>query len=167
MKSYYTRLLKVCRQTWSQSNPVKKECLKKSMIKVNNLDKFKCNHCKNMFAKSEINVDHVDPISNTIPDNIDEFIQSFLKLHADHLQILCHACHRLKTKGQMGERRRKEMLELIAPYMDASFSYIEGAIDDLSALKKFEAVVKKINESDESSKDKYFKKLDKLKELYL
>lgn len=74
-----------------------------------------CNHCKQLFKKSEVQVDHiiptVDPISGFPVINGEDDWNTFLKRYlvsTEGLQRLCKPCHKLKTQGENKQRKRKK-----------------------------------------------------------
>lgn len=96
-------MLKICRQQWTRANPERKECFYNARVPDSKLKKWICSKCKEYFALSEVDCDHINFIRNTIPKNIDEFLYCFQKLHcpSDCLQILCKFCHRMKTNSEL------------------------------------------------------------------
>lgn len=97
---YYTQQFREARRKWAMANPVRKECFKSAEIIVSGMKKWCCKKCKSQFAKSEVQCDHINPIGSNTPHDIYQYIQCFLKLHAplESLQILCHSCHKIKSK---------------------------------------------------------------------
>jgi 5-methylcytosine-specific restriction endonuclease McrA len=134
-KSYWTRLLKVCRQEWSRCNPERKESLKKAKVcDIHVLEKWRCNLCNVYFALSEVDVDHIVPVGNTIPQTKQEFIISFDRLHCaeSELQILCKSCHKNKTKDECVKRKGDLLIKLVESYMyNNGFKVYEYSIDKL------------------------------------
>lgn len=121
-KSYWTQLLKVCRQHWSRNSPDRKQCFKDAKFgnrihSSSSLERWICKHCERVFALSEVQCDHVIPIANTIPQSEEEFEISSRKLHSKNLQILCKECHKLKTKDECLKRRNHLLVTLVQAYI--------------------------------------------------
>lgn len=119
-KSHWTRLLKVCRQEWSRHSPERKQALARAKKEENGLTKWICNWCAHSFALSEVDVDHLEPIRNTIPQTKEDFLDSFSRLYTDLdlLQILCKGCHKKKTKEELGKRKEDLLINLVESYME-------------------------------------------------
>lgn len=165
MEKYYKNLLKSCRQIWSRSNPEKKLVLKEAKLKIGDFDKFKCAICKDFFAKSDINVDHIFPIENTIPKNLEEFLESIKRLHSSHLQVVCKKCHILKTKADIFQKKHTEAIINVSSYLQSFPNLIHELPEDI--LQSFNSLIKKIKTSEKDKKNRYLKQLDKLKTKYL
>lgn len=106
---YYTRLFRECRTTWSQTSPVRKECLRVATeFDRAGMKKYKCASCKSLFAYSEIDVDHIQAIGTTKPKDYYEFMKAFEALDSVNLQILCKGkCHKKKTNEDIKKMRNK------------------------------------------------------------
>lgn len=69
--------------------------------------RYICESCKGLFAISDINVDHRQPVisidSTGTERTIDELINN-LWCDSSNLQILCIACHKAKTKQEKKQR---------------------------------------------------------------
>lgn len=167
--NYWTRLLRTVRQEWSRNNPQRKECLKNALIKIEGLDKYKCKNCGEFFAKSEVNVDHIDPVGNTIPISIGEFYKSFDKMHVsvEDLQILCvKRCHKMKTKQDNFNVKYKHAVGSVCLYLGIS----DVSVSDMpwQIIRKLDLIINKIREStDPKEIAKYEKNIDDLKKKYL
>ncbi len=63
---------------------------------------YECNHCKQLFAEKEVQIDHIEPISTFT--TWEEFER---KLFCDitNLQVLCKVCHKKKSAVEAGERK--------------------------------------------------------------
>jgi ribosomal protein L44E len=94
--------------------PTKHEVLNAAYVgkKINKKTKrtsshYLCNHCKQEFPTSEVNVDHIYPVVS--PEEgfttWDKFINN-LFCSKDDLQVLCTTCHDAKTKEENVERRK-------------------------------------------------------------
>lgn len=163
MEKYLKRLLRKIRQEWSRSNPDRRECLKKSRVKQGDFEKFKCTICNNVFSRSEVQVDHIDPVSNTVPCNIPELLESVKRLHSDKLQVLCIPCHRFKTRQDAFHKRHTEALVNVSTYLQAYPSIIQHFSE--STLQKFHTVIKKIKADPKNPRLQ--KTLDNLTSKYL
>lgn len=168
-KNYWTTQLKCVRHIWSRSNPERKECLMKAkLITEEGLQKWKCACCDNCFALSEVEVDHIEAIENTVPKNVEEFLNSFHRLHSSNLQILCKKCHKLKTREDLFKKKYTESLIRVSLHMQMFPAFVMNNIKDWKVLQSFDKIVSKINKStDDKKMKKYENKLDKLKEKYL
>lgn len=73
---------------------------------------YQCAMCKNHFKRTEVQVDHIDPVipaGKTIQDmSYDEIVERiFCRL--DNLQVLCKSCHAKKTKlEKQGNKNKKQ-----------------------------------------------------------
>ena len=79
----------------------RKECLK---LAKQCRGKYRCNICNKLFPPSEINVDHIIPISTFT--NWDSWIIA-LFCDANNLQCLCLICHKDKTNQETKDRKKK------------------------------------------------------------
>lgn len=69
---------------------------------------YRCKKCKKKFPATGVQVDHIDPVVPTTGFTTwDDFI---LRMYCEEsgLQVLCSACHDLKTK-QEREKRKNEI----------------------------------------------------------
>ncbi len=61
---------------------------------------YQCNECKQWFAEKNINVDHIIPAGTLkCANDLPGFVER-LFCEADNLQVLCSACHDVKTKNE-------------------------------------------------------------------
>ena len=103
---YYRNLASRCRHKWSTGSPVRAEVYKDARA-VNwtfRMQKFVCKHCKDIFAKSEVECDHISPICETIHvKDLNDLIIFLRVLNVGKagLQILCKPCHQIKTKKDL------------------------------------------------------------------
>ena len=59
---------------------------------------YKCASCQNWFAEKNINVDHISPAGSlNCAQDLPGFVER-LFCEQDNLQVLCTACHDVKTK---------------------------------------------------------------------
>lgn len=130
--------------------------------------KWQCKRCNLPFALSEIQVDHIYPIENTIPESMEEFINSFKKLHSDELQVLCKLCHKIKTREDVYKQKYTERLLLVSGYLGVYPAQLNQLIESNSVLVEFEKIIKSLNKDlCEDRRKRYESKLNKLKEKYL
>lgn len=170
-------MLKICRQEWARNNPDRKDCFlqAKLIVSKDGLQKWECVNCENAFALSEVQCDHILPIANTVPQTMEEFLESFKRLHSVNLQILCKNCHKLKTKSDMYAKKYREAMYLITTHLEMSPSFIENNLKDWKVIQKFEKTLRNIEQysllrtvkQGEEKFQKYTKQLNKLKEKYL
>ncbi len=61
---------------------------------------YQCNQCKNWFPEKQINVDHIEPAGSlNCAADLPGFVER-LFCEQDNLQVLCEACHDIKTKNE-------------------------------------------------------------------
>lgn len=60
---------------------------------------YRCAACKKEFPKTEIQVDHIEPVVLDKFTTWDEFIER-LFCNSDNLQAICLICHKRKTKKE-------------------------------------------------------------------
>jgi 5-methylcytosine-specific restriction endonuclease McrA len=61
---------------------------------------YKCNQCGNWFPEKQINVDHIEPAGSlNCAADLPGFVER-LFCEQDNLQVLCEACHDIKTKNE-------------------------------------------------------------------
>lgn len=69
-----------------------------------------CKHCNGSFSDREVHVDHIEPVvplDKTIAEmTLNEYYSRCSQCHVDNLQVLCTACHKLKTASENEERKR-------------------------------------------------------------
>jgi 5-methylcytosine-specific restriction endonuclease McrA len=80
------------RRVWGRSRQ-RQSALKNAKVSYGH---YRCANCNGIFRRKDINVDHIIAISKFI--NFDLFIER-LFCEVSGLQILCKACHKLKTKS--------------------------------------------------------------------
>ena len=70
--------------------------------------RYKCAACSNIFKSSEIQADHIEPVVSVEDGFIDwnEYIKR-LFCEADNYQVLCVACHGIKTENERKQRKKK------------------------------------------------------------
>lgn len=143
-------MLRLCRQEWSRNNVERKFCFLKSRVDSRSkIVKWSCNVCEGHFALSEIDCDHIIPISNTVPETMKDFFECFRLLHApiESLQILCKSCHKIKTKEESSIRARNSMMSFIINGLnekDISASFLEDLSD--KNMKRLLSILKKNNQ---------------------
>lgn len=61
---------------------------------------YQCNQCKGWFPEKQINVDHIEPAGSlNCAADLPGFVER-LFCEQDNLQVLCEACHDIKTKNE-------------------------------------------------------------------
>lgn len=170
--SYWRTALKMARQLWARSYPARRECFARAKVKGNdNMDKWICAKCSNLFALSEVECDHKIPIENTIPISEEEFEICHRRLHCgiEYLQILCKKDHKAKTKKEMEDRKRADLLKQIFGHVGNSGYnvYDNPKLNDMKVLKKFAYIIKNINSQTGDKKEKAIAKFQLLLEQYL
>jgi len=61
---------------------------------------YQCNQCKEWFPEKQINVDHICPAGSlNSAQDLPGFVER-LFCEADNLQVLCAACHNVKTQQE-------------------------------------------------------------------
>lgn len=73
----------------------------------------KCEECGKMEAKSNVQVDHREPLiplDSSLEEMSWDEVVSRLWCDESNLQIICKPCHRLKSKAENKERRRLKKL---------------------------------------------------------
>jgi len=143
--SYFGRQFKLARQEWSRNNTYRKMCFFEARRKdESGMEKWICKSCSKLFAKSEVDCDHVLPISNTTPDTIEEYIECFKKLHSTDLQILCKNCHKFKTKEEAHQRARETLIVGIDILSDKLGYVINTNSLNLILLKKLSKILENL-----------------------
>lgn len=93
------------RKSWMQS-PVR--LLKMMQMCIHDMDPttrtkwlYPCNHCKDTFKASDVQVDHIkgEHQLKTLAD-VEQFSRSILEVSPKDLQILCTTCHDIKTYSE-------------------------------------------------------------------
>lgn len=166
--SYWTNLLRTVRKEWAMKNPERKDTYKKASVKIDELKRWVCATCKNAFAYSDTECDHVVPVQNTVPQDKVEFLESFLRLHSADLQILCKPCHKIKTKLQLREKAFELNSERISKFLEVEKKFIMDHLD----LEKSKEFIRLIDRSEKmvenpKSKERFIKKIRNLSEKYL
>lgn len=69
--------------------------------------RYKCAGCGNIFKSNEVQADHIDPVVSIEDGFIDwnEYIKRLL-CEADNYQVLCVACHGVKTENERKQRKK-------------------------------------------------------------
>jgi len=63
---------------------------------------YKCNCCESLFSSKDIQVDHVVPLGRFVYRGLKDAHRFYDLIYCDYsnLQILCKACHKVKTKEE-------------------------------------------------------------------
>ena len=95
--------------------PEKYECLnaakagKQVNVKTGRLaEHYKCNHCGVAYPAKDVQVDHIDPVVDLSQGfvNWDVYIKR-MYVDSSGLQVLCSACHTVKTAAERQSRSKK------------------------------------------------------------
>lgn len=93
----------------SRFYPLKNDALKLARVAPAT---FQCRKCKAEFGRSDVNVDHVEPVINPETGFVDwntYITRLFCPL--DGLQVLCSKCHDEKTFNENKQRRKTKCLK--------------------------------------------------------
>lgn len=100
--NYKSRIISLLRKVWLQSE-VRTNAIKKARIARN---QYMCNACKTIHVRTNINVDHIEPV---IPltgwIGYDSFIERLLPETDENLQVICIGCHELKNLEEREKRK--------------------------------------------------------------
>jgi len=168
-KNYYTRLFSECRRCWSMSNESRKNALLKVKTKDSEgLEKYECAICKKNYARSDIQVDHVEAIGKQ-PTCINSLITAIKALHSDNLQILCSKCHKIKTKCDVADIKKTSYKNQINYFLDnLGYAQISQKCYEkmtLADIKKLRDLVDKVRSNDKNkqkNENKLLKILNKI-----
>jgi 5-methylcytosine-specific restriction endonuclease McrA len=82
-----------------------KDCLKAAKVETATVTKYRCAHCLELFTLSQIQVDHITPVSDITgnPLTKDTLVD---RIWTDKIQILDLKCHFKKSALENKERRR-------------------------------------------------------------
>lgn len=172
-RSHYTRLLRVVRQEWSRGSSERRLCFANAKVRIDRgIERYKCAKCPGLFALSDVQCDHKNPVRNTIPNTKQEFLDSFDRLYVsiEGLQILCLICHKEKTKNEMQIRKTEELIGCIGNYLKATSSPCNATkllTLDLPTLKKIHQLIKIVSKQQGNNLDSYQIKLNRLIGKYL
>jgi 5-methylcytosine-specific restriction endonuclease McrA len=104
---YFSFIRSALRRAWTKY-PVRYQVMEAARKPYTGKDKrtkwvYECAACHNLFKSTEVNVDHITPAGTlTKYSDLPKFVQN-LFCEQDNLQVLCKACHDVKTK----EERKK------------------------------------------------------------
>lgn len=91
---YYKALRSSYRLFWAHRSPLRQQALKDAKVGVG---KYMCNHCKKLFVKEHIEVDHIEPAGREARD-LESLLAYIRNNEQNALQVLCKSCHKIKTK---------------------------------------------------------------------
>lgn len=75
--------------------------------------RYICNHCKHLFGRGEIFVDHLMPVVSVDTEMSKMSLQQYYMrcfTTVENLQLLCAVCHSMKTKNENIKRREFKKL---------------------------------------------------------
>lgn len=85
------------RQRWLYSCPFRKDILKGAYSTL--LKKWQCNHCKKMFLKKDVEVNHIEPCGSLRDyHEIKPFHDRLFVEDISKLEVLCKGCHKIFTE---------------------------------------------------------------------
>jgi 5-methylcytosine-specific restriction endonuclease McrA len=104
-----TKIMSALRKIW-QYCPQRREVLKRATVKVDKLNFFRCEHCRKLVEK--VQVDHIIPC---VPvegfDSWDNVIERMLYVTVENLSVKCRECHSIKTLRENKVRKTKKKLD--------------------------------------------------------
>jgi hypothetical protein len=80
------------------------DCIKKSRVELESGVKYQCNLCKNLFPRSAIQVDHVDPVQ-PLDGSVLMKDQLINRIWNAEIQVLDRVCHAEKSKIENAQRK--------------------------------------------------------------
>lgn len=86
---------------------VAKQLVKRAYKGDNKRQKFEyqCNHCKNWFKDSEVQIDHIIPVGSLLSwDDVTPFLKKLIPEDPNAFQVLCKDCHQVKTDKEREAR---------------------------------------------------------------
>lgn len=68
---------------------------------------YRCNHCKQIFGRKEVQLDHILPVVDPIQgwENFDVFIERLFVTDPAKFQVLCREDHKIKSKSETAIRK--------------------------------------------------------------
>ena len=106
---YFSFIRSALRKAWNKY-PVKYHVKAKASRPYRGPDKrrkkeFQCNVCKGWFADKEVAVDHIQPCGSLKAyEDLPQFVAT-LFCEEDNLQVICTACHSIKTQEERKNAR--------------------------------------------------------------
>lgn len=101
---YFSFIRSALRRAWTKY-PVRYQVMDKAKQPYKGTDKrtkwvYECNSCKTLYKSTDVQVDHIKP-AGSLQDykDLPNFVKT-LFCEADNLQVLCKACHDVKTKQE-------------------------------------------------------------------
>jgi 5-methylcytosine-specific restriction endonuclease McrA len=112
-EKYYRKLASTCKTEWSYKSPIRKEVFKEARAPSWSfkMQKFICKECRQVFAKSEVECDHVTAICTVVDVKTLQGLLAHLRatnVTKYGLQILCKPCHQKKTKKDIKKKVSKK-----------------------------------------------------------
>lgn len=106
-KVFYKKLLTAIRRNFSLQSPHVKNCREAKKTKNElGLVMYECAHCKNRFAQSHTEVDHIVAVGKS-PETVDELLVAIKNTITHDLQLLCKPCHKKKTTKEDNAKIKK------------------------------------------------------------
>jgi 5-methylcytosine-specific restriction endonuclease McrA len=104
----FTKLRSMFRRAWMR-DPERLACIRDSRIEYKGDNKrqkweYGCKMCHKCFMLKEIVVDHIIPSGTFLCEHDFSTFVPYLFCHRSNLQLLCKACHKIKTNE---EREKK------------------------------------------------------------
>ena len=159
-KEYYQSQFRAYKKLWSRDNIDRKNTKNSARVKCSDFYKWRCNDCGELYAESEIQVDHVVPV-NKSPSLLNELLNSIELNESNNLQVLCLKCHKMKNKIDNHNKIKNKYIESIEHLLKDSLLIIGGNFNeyDYLRLRKINNCLLKYNEEkDDSKKKKILKK---------
>lgn len=103
IKSFIVSVLRAGSRRWPPKYETLNDAFTETKINKNTgrlAKHYKCNKCKKEFTSSNVEVDHIKPVSSlTGFTTWDDYIKA-LFCSKENLQVLCKPCHKEKTKKE-------------------------------------------------------------------
>ena len=111
MASFIKGGLRTLSRKWPQKyEALSRACVGKRFDPKTRKESFRytCAGCGNLFKSNEVQVDHIDPVVSVEDGFVDwnVYIERMF-CEADNYQILCVACHGVKTDNERKQRKKR------------------------------------------------------------